>query len=84
MTLRVVFDTVLLQKSNELFLETPLSVMLGLRPDVCNRLRLLRNADGECAVSFLPCEIPRVLLVHPMRGRALHELHGLGQGHGRG
>jgi hypothetical protein len=39
--LRVVFDVVLLQKRHELFLETPLSVMLGLRLDVGDRMGLL-------------------------------------------
>ena len=82
--LRVVFDVVLLQERHELFLETPLAVMLGLRLDVRDRMRLLRNPDGECAVSFLPGEIARMLLVHPMRGCTFHELHGLGKGHGRG
>ena len=74
----------LLQKRQELLLETPLAMMLGLRPDVRNRMVLLRNSDGECAVSFLPREIAGMFLVHPSRRRSLHELHGLRNGHDRG
>ena len=59
-------------------------MMFGLGLDVGDCMGLLRNADGERAVSFLPGEIARMLLVHPMRGHAFHELHGLGKGHGRG
>jgi len=58
--------------------------MLGLRPNVRNRIGLLRNAKRERPISLLPREIARMLLIHPMRGRAFDQLHGLRQRHGRG
>ena len=59
-------------------------MMLRLRPNVRNRIGHLGNANRERPVSLLPREIARVRLVHPMRGRAFDQLHGLRQRHGRG
>ena len=59
-------------------------MMLWLRPNVRNRIGLLRNANRERPVSLLPREIARMLLIHPMRRRAFDQLHGLRQRHGRG
>src|SRR5579863_6832103 len=59
-------------------------MMLWLRPNVRNRIGLPRNANRERPVSLLPREIPRMLLIHPMRRRAFDQLHGLRQRHGRG
>ena len=59
-------------------------MMLWLRPNVRNRIGLLRNANRERPVSLLPREIPRMFRIHPMRRRAFDQLHGLRQRHGRG
>src|SRR5579862_2484256 len=53
---RVVFDSVLLEKSQELFFKSSFVMMFSLGTDVGNCVGLLRDAHGKCAVSCLPCK----------------------------
>ena len=59
-------------------------MMLRLRSNVGNGIGLLRNANRERPISLLPREIPRMLLIHPMRRRAFDQLHDFRQRNGRG
>ena len=74
----------LLQERNELLFKTALAMMLRLRTNVRNRMCFLRNANRKRAVSLLPREISRVLLIHPSRRRTFDQLHCLRQRHVRG
>ena len=73
----------LLQECNELFLKISFSVMLALRLDVRDRVALLRDADRERTIPFLPCKIP-VVFVHPFRRDTLQGLNRLAKWHGTG
>lgn len=75
----IVFNPILLQERHELLLEASLTMVFHLRPYISNRVALLRNPKGECAISFLPRKPLRVRLVHPMRGSSLDQLHRFGQ-----
>src|ERR1019366_9755284 len=78
---RIVGRTGVAQQRHKLLLEAPLSMMLSLTRDVIGYNLLLRLADAEGSVPFLPLE-PHSALVKPSRTVALQLLNGLGQRNG--
>src|ERR1017187_2913264 len=74
---RVVFNFVLCQETQELLLERLLAMMLLLFLDVRHRNTLLRYADGERAVSFLPAKLLmlRKRVVNPFRRFTFDDLN---------
>ena len=78
---RIVLHVVLLQKSNELILETTLAMVSRLRLDIRNRGRRLRDTNRKCPISLLPREIPGMRFVHPSRRCTFDQLHRLRQRH---
>jgi len=79
---RIVIDIVLLEKRDELLLETALLMMFGLRMDVFNRRVHMGNAYRERTLSFLPMKHRAGMLVDPLGRAALQQLHGLRDRHG--
>src|ERR1051325_6697743 len=77
---RIVFDAVLGEEAQEFLLERLFPMMLLLLLNVCHRHVLLRNAQAECAVSFLPLEGAMLgeRIMHPFRGLAFDNLNRLG------
>lgn len=80
-----VFDAMLLQQREELFLESHLAVVRLLILNVDHNLIHLRNAHAERAIFGLPGK-ERLIgkgVMHPLGRAAFDELHGLGDRHGR-
>lgn len=70
-----------LQQGPIFLLERHLVVVLLLVADISRHRRSVRDADAECAISFLPGE-PASVFVHPFGRVRFKKLNGLGQRNG--
>jgi hypothetical protein len=77
-----IFHPVLLQEHLDLFPERHFAMMFGLALNVFRRVLNAGDSDAECAVTFLPLEIPMLLerVVNPFGRIAFEKLDGLRRG----